>query len=394
MSSIRPNAKTWLLAGVLFAALPVQALAQNPITLNEPGFTAQAVSMDGSKQLEITTGVCDTCLYIATTAGEIGKKCGAGPITPFASGFIFPVGLTCGPGPGGQFGNYLYVGDFGSGEISRVLASNGVVSPFATVDAVGAIAFDPSGVYGNFLFAATAFESPIYKITSSGGISVFADIVSACLKFGPGGAWGSGMYATVYPSDTDTANVGSIRKISSTGVMTTVTSISFPEGFDWGFDGDLFATDPAMSEVYRVRPNGSKTVFATLLGAADVAWNVREQALYVASNQGGIWRVKRGTVDVDRGLTPVSNASVAPNPTRGPATLRFALASPGVVAVTVIDAGGRMIRRLPTAWRPSGNHLVEWDGRDESGRAAAPGMYLCRVTSSAGTQVGRVSVIR
>jgi flagellar hook assembly protein FlgD len=40
---------------------------------------------------------------------------------------------------------------------------------------------------------------------------------------------------------------------------------------------------------------------------------------------------------------------------------------------------GRMIRHLESSDRQRGAHRVLWDGRDDSRRAVASGIYLCRV---------------
>ena len=62
---------------------------------------------------------------------------------------------------------------------------------------------------------------------------------------------------------------------------------------------------------------------------------------------------------------------VAPNPTHGAATIRFAHAGP--VAGVVADVAGRIVRRfegVTGAWT--------WDGRDAAGRIAPSGVYLVR----------------
>ena len=72
--------------------------------------------------------------------------------------------------------------------------------------------------------------------------------------------------------------------------------------------------------------------------------------------------------------------SVLPNPAAGAATIHYTLESPGRVALAIYDAAGRRVARLAdyTAGR-IGEHLVTWNGRDDSGESVAAGIYFCRL---------------
>jgi len=58
----------------------------------------------------------------------------------------------------------------------------------------------------------------------------------------------------------------------------------------------------------------------------------------------------------------------------GTTTLRFGLATAGRASLAFHDASGRRIRELVADTLEAGEHAIAWDGRDESGRAAAPGL--------------------
>ncbi len=79
-----------------------------------------------------------------------------------------------------------------------------------------------------------------------------------------------------------------------------------------------------------------------------------------------------------------------PNPTRG----RFALNSPQVrgasATLTLFDVSGR---RVAVVRGPSGASLV-WDGRDQSGSLALPGIYLYRLEAGRYRREGKVVVFR
>lgn len=50
------------------------------------------------------------------------------------------------------------------------------------------------------------------------------------------------------------------------------------------------------------------------------------------------------------------------------------------VEVVVFDLAGRPLRTVESAARGAGRYRSSWNGRDEGGRLAAPGVYLCRVS--------------
>ena len=70
-----------------------------------------------------------------------------------------------------------------------------------------------------------------------------------------------------------------------------------------------------------------------------------------------------------------------PNPLRGEARLTFALSEPGEVELVVYGVDGRRVRVLASGWRAAGLYHAEWDGRDESRRSIAPGVYYARLTA-------------
>jgi endonuclease/exonuclease/phosphatase family metal-dependent hydrolase len=66
------------------------------------------------------------------------------------------------------------------------------------------------------------------------------------------------------------------------------------------------------------------------------------------------------------------------NPFRDRATLTLAMPDPGRAAARVYDVTGRTVRTLVDTELPAGTHDLVWDGRDDSGRACASGVYLIR----------------
>jgi FlgD Ig-like domain len=86
---------------------------------------------------------------------------------------------------------------------------------------------------------------------------------------------------------------------------------------------------------------------------------------------------------------------VYPNPMTGPATIEFFLGGTadqaGVQAdASLFDAQGRRIRRVFHGTLPRGLTSLQWDGRDDAGRALRPGFYFLRFATPTGTAVTRV----
>jgi hypothetical protein len=65
-----------------------------------------------------------------------------------------------------------------------------------------------------------------------------------------------------------------------------------------------------------------------------------------------------------------------PNPLAEMTSVEYYLPRRAVVQFSVYDAAGRAIRTLAGGVRNGGTHVLTWDGRDERGQRAAPGLYL------------------
>lgn len=112
----------------------------------------------------------------------------------------------------------------------------------------------------------------------------------------------------------------------------------------------------------------------------------------------GVYRCEGAGGQMSRAITIAPNAATAapellpaggerivlapnrPNPFRDATEIRFQLGAPERVALTVHDAAGRLVRTLvPGETLPAGWHGRAWDGRDDSGRVAASGVYFYRL---------------
>lgn len=83
-----------------------------------------------------------------------------------------------------------------------------------------------------------------------------------------------------------------------------------------------------------------------------------------------------------------------PNPFRSSTTFRFTTARDGTADVEVLDVLGRRVRALHAGFLAAGKHESAWDGRDEDGRPAPAGVYLCRLRTADGALTRRVVLVR
>ena len=83
-----------------------------------------------------------------------------------------------------------------------------------------------------------------------------------------------------------------------------------------------------------------------------------------------------------------------PNPFNPTTIITFRLPAPMPVDLGVYDVRGRLVRRLVRSELEAGEHRVEWDGRDASGRSAANGAYLCRLTAGGFTGSRMMTLVK
>jgi hypothetical protein len=83
-----------------------------------------------------------------------------------------------------------------------------------------------------------------------------------------------------------------------------------------------------------------------------------------------------------------------PNPMVAETTLEFVSPVAGPARVEIFSVSGRAARAFDLGWVPAGMQRLLWDGRDDSGRPVAAGIYWVRVHTGGGAQVGKVVLRR
>jgi flagellar hook assembly protein FlgD len=62
--------------------------------------------------------------------------------------------------------------------------------------------------------------------------------------------------------------------------------------------------------------------------------------------------------------------------------------------LAIIDASGRLLRRLHNGALAGGLSIWEWDGRNEDGRRVASGVYYARMEAAGKSRTVRLVVVR
>ena len=84
-----------------------------------------------------------------------------------------------------------------------------------------------------------------------------------------------------------------------------------------------------------------------------------------------------------------------PNPFNPETTIRYDLPEAGTVRLSVYNMVGQMVRMLVDGERPDGSYSVMWDGRDDTGRDVASGVYLyCLEVEGQYMQTRRMVLLR
>ena len=72
----------------------------------------------------------------------------------------------------------------------------------------------------------------------------------------------------------------------------------------------------------------------------------------------------------------------SPNPFNPETEVRYELAAPSQVSITIFDAAGRRVRTLVDQRQPAGVHSLRWTGRDDGGQPVSSGVYFYRMHAS------------
>jgi hypothetical protein len=92
--------------------------------------------------------------------------------------------------------------------------------------------------------------------------------------------------------------------------------------------------------------------------------------------------------------TPTTLLPNTPNPFNPSTSIAYTLADDGLVTLRIYNALGQHVRTLVNGRTTAGMHTVTWNGRDDSGKMVASGVYLYRLVAGDRTFVKRMMMVR
>ena len=217
----------------------------------------------------------------------------------------------------------------------------------------------------------------------------------------------------IHPADSQTVYVGAelagLYKSTDGGenwdlvtsglaAETDVTSVIFdPVDPSVLFIGSLF------SGIYRSMDSGQtwEQINANLSTRAirHLAISANGQILYAGTYGGGVFRLNdaEGEVHVD----PEQDIPVSfkleqnyPNPFNPETTIKYQIPKNLHVKLRIYNIQGQLIRTLVDAKQTAGDHIVNWNGKDNMSRTVASGVYLYRLDASGLIKSGKMILMR
>ncbi len=96
-------------------------------------------------------------------------------------------------------------------------------------------------------------------------------------------------------------------------------------------------------------------------------------------------------VAVDRWVDGAAvTLALSPNPMRRDCALQFTLPRAGGAMLRIYDTAGRNVRTLASGTLGAGAHTLRWDGNDDAGRHAPPGVYTVHLEHAGGSVTRRL----
>jgi hypothetical protein len=98
-------------------------------------------------------------------------------------------------------------------------------------------------------------------------------------------------------------------------------------------------------------------------------------------------------VSPDRNSAGLRLRQNAPNPFSRTTRVGYEIGGSSRLRLEIVSVEGRLVKTLWAGVVGPGQHQIEWDGTDESGRRVASGVYLCRITSRTETATRKMVLL-
>ena len=184
-------------------------------------------------------------------------------------------------------------------------------------------------------------------------------------------------------------------------ILVGADASDFDTATSW--DAMVIKTDADGNEVWKKTFGGADMDMVDGLAETDdggylLACYTRSGDGDVTNQHGGgdSWLVKL-TADEEKisstGVTLLLNLKNYPNPFSTSTTISFSLTQAENITLKVYDLEGRLVRILADQSMSAGEHMLNWDAKDENGNKVRVGIYLLRVQSREFAQTIRLNVL-
>lgn len=194
-----------------------------------------------------------------------------------------------------------------------------------------------------------------------------------------------------------------------TGVV--LNSFSIETDFDVNFGdldvssstGNLFVVSSAETGLGEFTPAGDFVAMhalpAGVTGLSGLGLECGAQEAWVANTSGVVWRLASAPCGSASAVESTEGNRFAlqpnfPDPFTSETSIRFSLARPSSVRLTVHDVRGHRVRTLVDGSLPVGPQTAVWNGRDESGRPLPSGAYFYHLTADGVTVTQSAVLLR
>ncbi|HKC36921.1 MAG TPA: FlgD immunoglobulin-like domain containing protein [Chitinophagaceae bacterium] len=75
-------------------------------------------------------------------------------------------------------------------------------------------------------------------------------------------------------------------------------------------------------------------------------------------------------------------------------TINFQIEQPEFVSIKLLDVKGRLIKTLVNRRMTQGEHQIEWDKKDEQGKAVPAGIYVLQIVANGKSETMKLSIIK
>jgi hypothetical protein len=207
---------------------------------------------------------------------------------------------------------------------------------------------------------------------------------------------------------------------SGDGAAATSAQLNFPEGMAIDGFGNVYIADYRNHRLRKVDTAGQ---ISTLSGTGEVGYSgdggtatsaqLNFPAGLAGDGSGNVYiadyrnnRIRKVNAQIstetrkpaarEEGVLPAATglAQNYPNPFNPSTQIPYALAQSGAVSLQLYNVLGQQVRTLVQGYQPAGLYQVEWDGRDDQGRAVAGGIYIYQLVGNGVVESRRLLLLK